>query len=130
MPYLSHYTRIFLIILACCSGSMLAAHLIWRRRHKMRMNWQRHRTQQECGDSHARQLTMLEEQSKQYYQMKADVDKIALCLRERYQSEIQQGFHGGRGLGDIVVGYLAREREQTRRARGKPVNSEARLPAK
>jgi hypothetical protein len=49
--------------------------------------------------------------------MKADADEIALFLRDQFSSEIDQGFHQGRTLGVIVVGYLKKFIEL--RARGR-----------
>jgi hypothetical protein len=39
--------------------------------------------------------------------MKAQVDIIALYLRENCKKQIAAGLHNGRGIGDICVGYMS-----------------------
>lgn len=47
--------------------------------------------------------------------MKDDADTIAVFLRENMAKEIERGYHAGRTLGQIVVGYLGELTELRKR---------------
>ena len=64
----------------------------------------------------AEQTAMAPESQKALAEAKEAVDDIALFIRENYQREMQLGYHSGRKLGAIVVGYLAVERQYTNQA--------------
>lgn len=64
------------------------------------------------------QLAAMTQTQEAYYDIKPEVDEIAMFLRERYKSEINLGYHANRKLGAIVTGYLAVERKQTESQKG------------
>lgn len=64
--------------------------------------------QQHAADT--TRIRMLAEQLKGFELMKTDTDTIALFLRDRYKEEIQLGYHANRQLGEVVIGYLGKER--------------------
>jgi hypothetical protein len=70
----------------------------------------------ECEQTDAGRNAVIAEQLRGAALMKEDIDEIALFLRQNYQREIGLGYHANRGLGKIVVGYLAREREMQQTA--------------
>lgn len=61
------------------------------------------------------QLAAMTQTQEAYYDIKPEVDEIAMFLRERYKSEINLGYHANRKLGAIVTGYLAVERQGTQK---------------
>lgn len=62
-------------------------------------------------------MSQMEESQRAYFEMKVDVDDIALFIRENYKDEMGRGWHSGRRLGDIVTGYLAVERQYQKAGR-------------
>jgi len=59
----------------------------------------------------AAQAAQVQGQQPSFVEAKDDVDTISLFLRDHYAREISLGWHANRKLGQIVTGYLARERE-------------------
>lgn len=56
----------------------------------------------------------LAEAQKPLQKQNEDVQAIALFLRYNYGQEIKEGRHSNRSLSDVVIGYLARERQAAR----------------
>ena len=75
------------------------------KRYTGKLTGELHRAEGERDGLRAQAL-MLGENLKTFEEMKAQQDIIALYLRESCGKQIAMGLHNGRGIGEIVVGYL------------------------
>lgn len=110
-----HINLTYFFILALCLSltafGAIVAHMIWSDKYKRDLQETRNMTQRECWAAQKSQETMQGEQGKLFLEAMEQQNEIALFLRNNYQREIKLGYHGGRGLANIVTGYLAVERE-------------------
>lgn len=60
---------------------------------------------------HDAQLRQVNDAAKSFHELNAERNEIAVFLRDNYGREISSGYHNGRSFGDVVIGYLRRERE-------------------